>query len=50
MRIFFCRFTYKKYNLIDSFLEYLSLEKKYSVHTVTAYKNDLISFKNFFIS
>ncbi len=45
----FCRFTYKKYNLIDSFLEYLSLEKKYSVHTVTAYKNDLISFKNFLL-
>lgn len=33
--------------MINSFLEYLSLEKKYSVHTVTAYKNDLISFKDF---
>ena len=33
--------------MIDSFLEYLSLEKKYSVHTVTAYKTDLVSFKNF---
>ncbi|QVY67525.1 tyrosine-type recombinase/integrase [Polaribacter sp. Q13] len=34
-------------NLIDAFLEYLSLEKKYSIHTVTAYKNDLISFRDF---
>lgn len=33
--------------MIDSFLEYVSLEKKYSVHTVTAYKNDLISFRDF---
>lgn len=32
---------------IKSFLEYLSFEKKYSEHTVTAYKNDLISFQNF---
>ena len=35
--------------MINSFLDYLSLEKKYSVHTVTAYKNDLISFRNFLI-
>ena len=33
--------------MINSFLEYLSLEKKYSVHTVTAYKNDLVSFRDF---
>lgn len=33
--------------MIDAFLEYLSLEKKYSVHTITAYKNDLISFRDF---
>jgi integrase/recombinase XerC len=33
--------------LIAAFLEYLSLEKKYSVHTVTAYKNDLVSFRDF---
>jgi integrase/recombinase XerC len=33
--------------LIDAFLEYLSLEKKYSVHTVTAYNNDLVSFIDF---
>jgi len=32
---------------IKSFLDYISLEKKYSQHTVTAYKNDLISFQNF---
>ncbi|WP_397445911.1 tyrosine-type recombinase/integrase [Polaribacter sp. R77954] len=35
--------------MIDSFLEYLSLEKKYSTHTITAYKNDLISFKDFLV-
>lgn len=35
---------------IDSFLEYLFLEKKYSVHTITAYKNDLISFSDFLIT
>ena len=36
-------------NLITSFLEYLSLEKKYSVHTIKAYKRDLISFQKFCI-
>jgi len=35
--------------LINSFLEYISLEKKYSVNTVTAYKNDLISFRDFLL-
>tara|TARA_R110000787_G_scaffold128702_2_gene240489 strand:+ start:505 stop:1404 length:900 start_codon:yes stop_codon:yes gene_type:complete len=34
-------------NLIKTFLDYLLLEKKYSVHTITAYKNDLISFRDF---
>ena len=35
--------------MINSFLEYISLEKKYSVNTVTAYKNDLISFRDFLL-
>lgn len=34
-------------NQIDAFLEYLALEKKYSQHTITAYRSDLISFKDF---
>lgn len=33
--------------MIDNFLEYLFSEKKYSKHTITAYKNDLISFRDF---
>jgi len=33
--------------MITSFLEYLVLERKYSNHTVTAYKNDLHSFFEF---
>lgn len=36
--------------MIDSFLEYLLLEKKYSKHTIIAYKNDLISFRDFFVT
>lgn len=32
---------------INSFLNYLSLEKKYSNHTVTAYKKDVLSFQEF---
>lgn len=36
--------------MIDAFLEYLSLEKKYSPHTITAYKNDLFSFRDFLVS
>ncbi|MBK5210464.1 MAG: tyrosine-type recombinase/integrase [Flavobacteriaceae bacterium] len=32
---------------ITSFLNYLSLEKKYSHHTITAYQNDLNSFQLF---
>jgi integrase/recombinase XerC len=34
---------------LNSFLNYISLEKKYSPHTVTAYKNDLVSFQEFCI-
>ena len=33
---------------INSFLNYLSFEKKYSQHTITAYKNDLNSFQLFY--
>ena len=36
--------------LINSFLEYLAFEKKYAQHTLTAYKNDLISFQQFCVS
>ena len=36
--------------MIDVFLEYLLLEKKYSPHTITAYKNDLLSFRDFLVS
>ncbi|MHB0754043.1 tyrosine-type recombinase/integrase [Polaribacter sp. M15] len=56
MRVFlcpkFCKFNKNQQPriVIDSFLEYLSLEKKYSVHTITAYKNDLISFKDFLVT
>ena len=32
---------------INSFLDYLSFEKKYSIHTITAYKKDLNSFQEF---
>ena len=34
-------------NFIDSFLEYLLLEKRYSKHTITAYRNDLYSLSKF---
>ena len=45
----FCIFTKNKFQqiLIDSFLDYISLEKKYSPNTIFAYKNDLISFRYF---
>ena len=32
---------------ITSFIDYLTHEKKYSIHTTTAYKNDLNSFQEF---
>jgi integrase/recombinase XerC len=34
-------------NYITSFLEYLLLEKGYSKHTITAYRTDLVAFKDF---
>ena len=34
-------------NQHDRFFEYLELEKKNSVHTITAYKADLLSFSDF---
>ncbi|MFT4683809.1 MAG: integrase/recombinase XerC [Flavobacteriales bacterium] len=36
--------------LINSFIEYISFEKKYSKHTVLAYQNDVLEFQNFFIN
>jgi len=36
--------------MINAFLEYLSLEKHYSKHTVLAYKADLLSFRDFCIT
>lgn len=33
--------------LIQSFLEYLTLEKKYSTHTIVSYQNDLEAFSKF---
>ncbi|GAA4279121.1 tyrosine-type recombinase/integrase [Aquimarina mytili] len=33
---------------ISEFIDYLLLEKKYSIHTVTAYKTDLFSFLEFY--
>ncbi|WP_378185310.1 tyrosine-type recombinase/integrase [Aquimarina sp. W85] len=35
---------------ITKFIEYLTLERKYSVHTIAAYRNDLISFRDFGMS
>lgn len=32
---------------IDDFVRYLSLEKRFSLHTVQAYKNDLLEFESF---
>ena len=32
---------------VEAFRDYLELEKKYSVHTVTAYLNDVFSFKEY---
>ena len=36
--------------LIDSFIEYISLEKKYSPHTIKAYEDDIKNFQSFCIT
>ena len=36
-----------RYTPLNSFLAYLQFEKRYSVHTITAYSNDLIQFFDF---
>ena len=33
--------------MVDSFLRYISFEKRYSKHTVTSYENDLSQFQEF---
>ena len=35
--------------LIEKFIEYLRVEKNYSIHTITAYKTDLNNFNDFLI-
>ena len=35
--------------MIDKFLEYISIEKRYSAHTATSYRKDLSDFLNFVI-
>ncbi len=35
---------------IKSFLDYLTFEKKYSAHTIAAYKNDLTTFQKFLLT
>ena len=36
-----------RYTPLNAFLAYLQFEKRYSVHTITAYSNDLIQFFDF---
>ena len=36
-----------RYTPLNAFLSYLQFEKRYSVHTITAYSNDLIQFFDF---
>lgn len=35
--------------MIDKFLEYLELEKRYSTHTITSYRKDLTTFMDFYL-
>jgi integrase/recombinase XerC len=39
--------TQTRYTPLNAFLAYLQFEKRYSVHTITAYSNDLIQFFDF---
>ncbi len=39
--------TPTRYTPLNTFLAYLQFEKRYSVHTITAYSNDLIQFFDF---
>ncbi|HLG03549.1 MAG TPA: tyrosine-type recombinase/integrase [Bacteroidia bacterium] len=36
-----------KDDFLDPFLDYLTYEKRYSAHTLTAYRNDLVQFRDF---
>ncbi|MGG7468301.1 tyrosine-type recombinase/integrase [Chryseobacterium arthrosphaerae] len=35
--------------MLEKFLEYLQFEKRYSPHTITSYKKDLVDFSHFFL-
>jgi integrase/recombinase XerC len=35
--------------MLDKFLEYIQLEKRYSPHTITSYRKDLEDFSNFYL-
>lgn len=35
---------------LEEFIQYLTLEKKYSAHTINAYKTDVFAFRDFFIA
>ncbi|MCE2845237.1 MAG: site-specific integrase, partial [Sediminibacterium sp.] len=36
-----------RYTDVNAFLAYLQFEKRYSLHTITAYSNDLVQFFDF---
>lgn len=40
-------FTNTRYTDVNAFLSYLQFEKRYSLHTITAYSNDLVQFFDF---
>jgi len=39
--------TDKNYPYIQSFIDYLKFEKRYSVHTIRSYQDDLVQFFDF---